>query len=405
MVEARNRRDLVLESLPRTLEQLHVRPNEFHRNATIEFGVPRFEDNAHTAPADSAAQLVGPELPGDPVRTLSAILEKTVSLQPRKECPGTGHQSGLLHANRSEFPLGIIGFQAAEDDLLCGVGGRLGYGVHGANSKDTCLDQRRTLKFHYTRCRSGAKLTASNLDSTRLDFRGNRAPEPTAGGMVACKALLHRPLQRPTEYRTDHLVKDASRGDSTAVDELLERFQPELHAFLRFHMGREIAARESVSDLAQSVCREVLQDLSQFEYRGESSFKRWLFLQAQRKIASRGRFHAQLCRDPDREQPFDANDDFAIGAVDLLTPSRHAIAREDLAGFSQSVEALPEVQRRVLILCRGLGMSPAEAAAELGKTANAVRVALHRGLARLAVLLDAQESTEESAAADAKATD
>ena len=50
------------------------------------------------------------------------------------------------------------------------------------------------------------------------------------------------------------LVDKASRGDAVAVDALLERHLPALHAFVRLHAeGDAIVARESRSDLVQSV--------------------------------------------------------------------------------------------------------------------------------------------------------
>ena len=65
---------------------------------------------------------------------------------------------------------------------------------------------------------------------------------------------------------------------------------PQLIAFLRVKVGRLIGARESVRDLAQSVCREVLEDMDDFEYAGDAAFRSWLFQQASRKILDRHRY-------------------------------------------------------------------------------------------------------------------
>jgi hypothetical protein len=61
-------------------------------------------------------------------------------------------------------------------------------------------------------------------------------------------------------------------GDAEALARLLTGFLPELRAFVRLRLGPELRARETSSDLVQSVCREVLADLDQFEYRGSPSF-------------------------------------------------------------------------------------------------------------------------------------
>lgn len=180
------------------------------------------------------------------------------------------------------------------------------------------------------------------------------------------------------------LVQHASQGDRVALEELFERHFPELHAFLQLRMGRSLRARESVSDLAQSVCREVLADLADFEYRGERSFRKWLFLQAHRKLAERARYHQRQKRAVDREQNCDHSVTHA--AMSLITPSRIAIGREEVAEFEEALDSLSSNQRQVLVLCRGLGMQPSEAAEELGLEAGTARVTLHRALARLAVL-------------------
>ena len=130
---------------------------------------------------------------------------------------------------------------------------------------------------------------------------------------------------------TQSLIESATRGDAPAIEELIVRYLPQLQAFVRLNMGAGLAARESSADIVQSACREVLEDLDAFEFRGERAFKRLLFLQAQRKLATKGRFHARQQRDIQREQPYDS-DAVAAGAFSLLTPSREAENISRVAG-------------------------------------------------------------------------
>ena len=85
-------------------------------------------------------------------------------------------------------------------------------------------------------------------------------------------------------------ITAARRGDQTALNSLFARNLPPLMAFIRMKAGGVVLARESISDLAQSVCREALMDAEDFEYRGEAEFRNWLFLQATRKILDRARY-------------------------------------------------------------------------------------------------------------------
>lgn len=184
-------------------------------------------------------------------------------------------------------------------------------------------------------------------------------------------------------------VNAAASGDGRAYDQLFAQSMPALVAFLRAKVGGELAGRESVRDIAQSVCREVLRDLSMLQFRGEEQFRAYLFLQASRKVVDRHRYHKQEMRDPARVEPLPSEGDEAhlLGAYGSLTPSRAACAREELTRVEQALQLLPEAQRDALLLSRVAGLGYDEIARQKGISAAAVRGLVARGLARLAGLL------------------
>jgi len=193
----------------------------------------------------------------------------------------------------------------------------------------------------------------------------------------------------------ESLVIAATRGDGHAVESLLRCHLPALRAFLRLRAGALLRQHESVSDLVQSVCREVLQSLGRFEYRGEARFRAWLFVKALAKVQDHARrLHAQR-RDVARESPLaDEGELAARGACySQLTPSRVAMAREELAAFEVAFDRLDEDHREVITLVRVAGLSQAEAAEQMGRSEDAVRVLLQRALLRLSWFLsrDADE--------------
>lgn len=187
-------------------------------------------------------------------------------------------------------------------------------------------------------------------------------------------------------------MERATRGDPRAVEELLERHLPTLMTYVRLHASPVVLARESCSDVVQSVCREVLGSAEHFEYRGEAPFRKWLFQKALSKLMHKRRYWLREKRDVSREQPIpdpgDAGDGAASEvAASFCTPSQIAIRREDLEQLERAFARLPDDYQRVITLSRMIGMSHAEIAAELGRAEGAVRVLLHRALVRLGWLI------------------
>ena len=192
------------------------------------------------------------------------------------------------------------------------------------------------------------------------------------------------------------LVDSASRGDAAAVETLLERYLPGLSAFVRLRAGPLLRARESSSDLVQSVCREVLEHVDRYRYRSEGLFKQWLFTTAARKIADRCDHVQAQRRDVRREVALDARADatestpgwFADACRSLVTPSRELIAREEVIATERALLSLPDDHREVILLARVVGLSAKEIGEQMNRSESAVRSLLHRALAELCELVE-----------------
>ncbi len=186
-------------------------------------------------------------------------------------------------------------------------------------------------------------------------------------------------------------VERAARGDATAVDALLQLHIGELRAFVSRRLGQVVAGKESVSDVVQSACREVLEHLDRYRFRGEQEFRRWLFATALRKLRSRRRYWLAGKRSAGREV---AAETAASGSrlhdalLDLSTPSRDAARREDVAGLERALGQLPERYRAILDLAVGEGVPLVEIAARWGISEANARMIKSRAVARLATLLE-----------------
>lgn len=180
---------------------------------------------------------------------------------------------------------------------------------------------------------------------------------------------------------------DPRSRDEMRFEDLLIEELPALQAFVRLRFGNRLREIESSSDVIQSVCRELWRDRGDFEYRGRAAFRRWLFLAAARKLADRGRRAFRSPRAEASVEPQDASGDAAIldCCRTILSPSAIASREEDAARAEAAFERLPDDHREAILLCRVLGLSQAEAAEQMGRTEEAVRKLVSRGLAKLSL--------------------
>ena len=197
---------------------------------------------------------------------------------------------------------------------------------------------------------------------------------------------------------TASLVTDASRGDDRAIERLLQRYLPELQGFVRLRAGAALRDREDVADIAQSVCREVLQDVGRVTYDSEAAFKHWLYTAALRVIRNRAKFWRREKRDVDRERRAGSQAGAIADHDDLLrcyrgvaTPSMRLQSVEEIRRIERAFDRLTEDHREVITLSRMLGLSHAEVAERMGRTEQATRALLHRALGTLALLLEQQD--------------
>ena len=195
-----------------------------------------------------------------------------------------------------------------------------------------------------------------------------------------------------SERDTRGLFDDATRGDADALDELVARNLPALHAFVRLNMPVGVHRREETVDVVQSACREVLQDIDGHEWSSETTFRRWLFVSAEAKLKDRARHWRRQKRDAARDIAMPESPWESFIAAHAPSPSREAMAREQVERLEDAFAELGEDDRRVVLLARVVGLSSAEIGEEVGLTDAAVRKKLARATARLALRLGKSDS-------------
>ncbi|MEZ6194255.1 MAG: sigma-70 family RNA polymerase sigma factor [Planctomycetota bacterium] len=203
----------------------------------------------------------------------------------------------------------------------------------------------------------------------------------------------------PDPHPDDALLSQGLSGNEAALQELLVRNLPALETYVRLRAPELVGPRESVADLAQSTCREILQDLGRFQHGGADHFRAWLFETAERKLLHRRRHHLAQRRDVRRVQALESEHDAArylAGFRGVPTPSSHAEARERLAELVEALGTLPAADRRLVLLARVARVPRRVLAEREGKSEEALRQALHRALAALADAIAASRPRDSS---------
>jgi RNA polymerase sigma factor (sigma-70 family) len=174
---------------------------------------------------------------------------------------------------------------------------------------------------------------------------------------------------------------------------LLERHLPDLRNYLRKNMGAALEQRESCNDLAQSVCREVLQEQGRYQFQGDAAFRKWLLQIALRKLIDRRRFYGAMKRGKvEREADLPSVwriEEVAKLAKTLGSPSGEAMMREDVGRLGRALDLLSESDREVIRLIHIDGLTHADVAERMACTEAQSRGRLFLALARLGTHLKA----------------
>jgi RNA polymerase sigma-70 factor (ECF subfamily) len=177
-------------------------------------------------------------------------------------------------------------------------------------------------------------------------------------------------VEREIELR---LVARLKRGDTAAFEAIYEAFRPRLFSFLvRLTRRRDVA-----EDLLEETWLRLVTRAS--ELTDETRLGPWLFTVARNLFASWCRHRAV-----DESRILD----FALSwpnALPCESPFEQAARSETERRLEAALARLPARDREVLLLVAGEDLSPAEAAAALGLSPEAVRKRLQRARERLAV--------------------
>lgn len=170
-----------------------------------------------------------------------------------------------------------------------------------------------------------------------------------------------------TEERLRRQFVSALAGDAVAYQQFLAELSAHLRAYFRKRLSQ---LPDDVEDLVQETLLAVHNN--RHTYRPDRPLTAWVHTIARYKLIDllRSRARREALHDP-------LEDDLQVFAS---TDTDAADARRELV---EMLEALPDRQRRALIMTKLEGASAAEAALATGMSPGAVRVGVHRSLKAL----------------------
>ncbi len=181
------------------------------------------------------------------------------------------------------------------------------------------------------------------------------------------------------------LIIAAQKGDREAVEELYRRYYAEAFQVVRMRLGRKLRKEMESTDIVQSVWGDLFLGLDKFEYRGELSFKRWLFTRLHQKILDKAKYFSSKKRDLGKKVRWSssAGVEADLDPAGQISPSHAAILGEEKKRLADKIEALPDDQREALIMRWFEGYSYEEIGQRLNRSQEAARKLVGRALIHL----------------------
>ena len=208
----------------------------------------------------------------------------------------------------------------------------------------------------------------------------------------------------PNTSETQELLAGAGKGESSAVNQLLDRHREALRNMVRARMDQKLARRVDASDVVQDVLLEASQRLSDYIRDPRLPFGVWLRQLAQDRIIDLHRRHrVARRRSLDREQqagPVLGDKSSLELAAQLrdpeLTPAAATLRKELHERFVEAIDRLEDEDREILLMRHFEQLTNSETAELLGVSQPAAGMRHLRALRRLREVLGAAANESDS---------
>ncbi len=174
---------------------------------------------------------------------------------------------------------------------------------------------------------------------------------------------------------TVDVIRRIKSGDAAARDELLRRFLPLLRRWAHGRLPRQIRDMNDTDDLVQVTLVKALARIDDFDSSGHGAFLAYL------RTALLNHVRDEIRRY--RRRPEHSEIDSEISDSDALAMVDQLVGTERVRAYEQALAELPKRQQGLIVMRVEFGMSYPEIAAEVGSTADAVRIMVARAMVEL----------------------
>ena len=198
-------------------------------------------------------------------------------------------------------------------------------------------------------------------------------------------------------------MQRAIDGDSTALGQLFETYEPRLRRMVAFRLDERLRGRIDAADVVQECFANLLTKLDVFLGKEDMSLFVWLHLEMGKHLHTIHRRHLTAqARDVRAEVPLVVHgapgaSSFALASAILnhRTPSRVAMKDEQRRRLLEAVEGMKALDREILMLRSFEQLSNREVAQLLELTESGATLRYVRALERLRATLGDLEITSE----------
>ncbi len=179
-------------------------------------------------------------------------------------------------------------------------------------------------------------------------------------------------IPKNSEQQDQELVQRVQRGDSSAFDFLVIKYQ---HRIIQL-VNRYVKDIGDAQDLAQETFIKAYRAIGSF--RGEAAFYTWLYRiainTAKNDLVSRSRRHSDYQIDIQEAEVYEN----VAQLQNIETPETELLNEEILATIRKTIDSLPEEMRVAIMLCEFDGLSYEEIAQAMDCPIGTVRSRIFR---------------------------